>query len=119
MLDSNELTAMRDELELALIDPCSIARRTLTADGQGGSTESWAVAGTCLARVSPSATQFAQGARGDRLSSDGEWIVTTPTDTDVRSADRLDILSTTYEVVGVKAPRSWELTRRVICKVIA
>lgn len=116
-LTAAEIADMRDTLEDTLPDTCVIQRRTLTSDGQGGKTEAWAAAGTALCRLSPRGQGLdGEDARADRITGEEDWIVTLPALTDVTSSDRLLILSNTYEPVGVRAVRSWELSRRVTCK---
>jgi len=44
MLDANDLTYMRDALDLLMPDTCSILSKTVTNDGAGGVTETWATA---------------------------------------------------------------------------
>lgn len=118
MVTSDEIAQMRDEAELALIDSAVISRETGSSDAQGGVTSSWSAAGTVLCRVSPMNAGAYEGERADRVSAQSEWIVTFPYGTDVTERDRFTCLGVTYEPIEVKAPRTWELTRRVRCKVI-
>lgn len=111
---------MRDEIELTLPDVCVIQRATNFSDGQGGQTEAWATASTTSCRVSPAGRSAVEVARADRTAAVGDWIVTLPYLSDVTVEDRLLVNgTTTYEVTGLRAPRSWELSRRVECKVIS
>lgn len=115
-LSAAEIAAMREDLEDTLPDTCVIQRRTLTSDSQGGRTESWAAAGTVACRLSPLGNLDSEESRADRVSGEEDWIVTLPASTDVTERDRLVILTNTYEPVGLRAVRSWELSRRVNCK---
>lgn len=117
-LSAADLAAMRDTLEDTLPDVCVIQRRSLTTDSQGGRTESWVAAGTVDCRLSPlSAGQGANEAtRGDRIAGDEDWVITMPALTDVTVRDRLVVGSVTYEPVGLRAARSWEMSRRAVCK---
>ena len=117
-LTSNEITSMRDELELTLVDTAVISRQSGTSDGQGGSTSSWAAFGTALCRVSPLQAGMDEGARADRVSATSEYVITFAHGTDVTERDRVACLGVTYELTAVKAPRTWELSRRVRAKVI-
>ena len=110
---------MRDDAELALPDVCVVQSRTLTSDGQGGKTETWATSVTTTCRVSPSGRLPVEVARADGTKAVADWVVTLPYATTVTATARLVVDGVTYEVVGVRAPRSWELTRRANCKVIA
>lgn len=110
---------MRDESALALPDACVVQARALTSDGQGGRTETWATAVTTTCRVSPSVRQTEEVTRADGTKAVAEWTVTLPYATSVSSTSRLVVNGVTYEVVGLRAPRSWELTRRCLCKTIS
>lgn len=121
MLTGAELTDMREEAELALPDVCVVQARTLTSDGQGGRTEAYATSVTTTCRVSPAGqtTQGNEVTRGDGTKALADWIVTLPYSTSVAQTDRLLVNGVTYEVLGVKAPRGWEITRRVLARTIA
>ena len=111
---------MRDEAELALPDTCVIQARTLATDGQGGRTETYATSVTTTCRVAP-AGQTSQGTevvRGDGTRTLADWVVTLPYNTSISQTDRIVTGGVTYEVLGVKAPRGWEITRRVLARTI-
>lgn len=109
---------MRDEAELALPDVCVIRARTLTADGQGGKTESYATSVTTTCRVSPAGRAMQEVTRADGTRATADWVVTLPYNTTVSQSDRLLVNTVTYEVLGAKAPRGWEITRRVMARTI-
>lgn len=116
-LTAAEIAAMRDDLEDSMPDTCVIQRRSLTTDGQGGKTEAWAAAGTVVCRLSPQGIgRGDETSRAERISGEEEWVVTLPALSDVTTTDRLVVLGVTYEPVGLRAVRSWELSRRVTCK---
>jgi head-tail adaptor len=109
MLTATELSAMREIEESVLSSTGIIKRRTLTADGMGGYTESWAAVGT----VDCDVWQISQ--RGDRERttegaqpiSKADWFITVPYDTDLVAADRMEISSRTFEVTFVPNDSSW------------
>lgn len=119
MLTGDELTAMREELELTLADQCVITRASTVSDGQGGGSATWATAGTVYCRVDLRARGAVEDTRADRLASQSEWTITFPYSTDVRVTDRLTVGTVLYEPYEVRAPKTWELSRRVLAKVIA
>jgi head-tail adaptor len=114
MLTAADLTAMRSTASASLVDVCLIKRVTLTSDGVGGYTSSWATAATVACRVAP--------ARGpteldlvNRAAAVQGWTLTLPYNTDVRPADRLVVGSRTFEVIGRLAAETYETARRVVC----
>lgn len=113
MYSATELDAMRSTLEASLPDTAQVRRKTLTSDGMGGQTESWATVATVACRVAPSGRPE-ERAVAERLASVSVWTVTLPALTDVRAVDRLVVGARTFEVVGVLA-RSDEVGRRVVC----
>lgn len=117
MLTAGELTSMRATAEEALVESCAIGRRTEVSDGGGGQTVTYPTAATVDCARAPLGQQGSQEtSRGDRVTPESEWVVTLPNGTDVRSSDRLTIGGTVYEVLAVRAARTWEITRRVECK---
>lgn len=117
LLSARELASMRATMAASLPDTCVIQRKTLTADGQGGRSEAWAAAGTVACRIAPLQVRGqAEVAAAGRVLETGDFIATLPNGTDVRAVDRLVSGGVTYEVVKVKGPRSWELSRR--CQVV-
>jgi len=116
MLTSTEIEAMRTMQEAALPDTCTIKRRTLTSDGQGGYTESWSTVDTVNCRLSPATRLPEEIAQAGKLTGTTAWIVTLDHDADVTAEDRLEIGSKTLEVLAVLSGKTWETARRVICQ---
>jgi head-tail adaptor len=119
MLTTADLTAMRTALEASLPDTATISRLTRTADGAGGYTEAWATTGSAVAcRVSPTGSQAAERQVAAKLAAVAPWTVTLPAETDVTTSDRILTGGRTLQVEAVMAPRSWEVSRRVMCQEI-
>lgn len=117
MLTDREVADMRDTLEQTFPDECTIRRSQVVPDGQGGETETWSDLATVPCRLSPqSQRQSDEVEEGDRITALTYRVVTVAHDTDVTAADRLVINGETLEVQGLRAPRSWELSRRIECR---
>jgi head-tail adaptor len=114
MLSAEELAAIRGDVLELQPDTCQVQRVTLTPDGAGGQTESWSTVATVACRVAPSGQSPQERAIAERVASVSTWTLTLPAETDVRPADRLQVGTRTFEVVGVLA-RSFEIARRVVC----
>ena len=106
---------MRSELEVSLPDSGTIQRRTLSTDGMGGREEAWAAIGTVDIRISPLGPEASGGeeARGSRVATITERMITCPANTDVTTLDRMLTGGVTYEVVSARSPRSFEIARRL------
>ena len=113
MLTAGELSQMRATIETTLPGTAIIQRATLTPDGQGNSEEAWASAGTVTCRWSP--LSDAEVDQGDRVAALKVRVVTIPAGTDVTQRDRLSIGGTVHQITGIRAPRDWELSRRIEC----
>lgn len=112
-LSASELAAMRATAEDALPDTAVIWTVTNVSDGQGGMTATWAAAGTADCRISPSGTG-SERELASRLSSVSPWYITLPQGTAVTVKDRIHVGARVLEVAAIMAPRTWELTRRLI-----
>lgn len=115
MLSTADLAALRAEFNQSLPDTAQVQRVTRQSDGAGGSTETWTTIATVACRVSPMGNLPVERAIADRLTGVQFWAVTLPAATDITAADRIVSGGRTFEVVGVLAPRTWELARRVVC----
>ena len=115
MLSTSDLAAMRTTLEVSLPESVGIGRRSQASDGAGGYTDTWSTVASVAGRVSPGGLTPQERAIAERLVGVQTWTITLPALTDVRAADRLIVGSRTLEVVGVLAPRSYELCTRCVC----
>lgn len=120
MLSAGELAGMRATVGDVLVESCAIGRRAEGSDSGGGQTVTWPAFATVDCARAPLGQQGSgEELQGDRVTAEAEWIMTLPQGTDVRTSDRLTIGGTVYEVLAVRATRTWELARRVECKRVA
>lgn len=115
MLTSAEIAQARADLALMLVDSVAIRRRTVLSDGAGGTTDTWSTLATVAGKLDP--TMDALSAEREvvsRLGLTSPAVIKLPALTDVTASDRLQVLGVEYEVAYVAAPRTWELTRRVL-----
>jgi head-tail adaptor len=115
MLTATDLDAMRSTLDESLPDTAQVGRQALVSDDAGGFSESWSVVATVACRVSPGGLLPQERAVAERMGVVSSWVVTLPALTDVRAADRLVVGTRTFEVVAPLGPRSYEVSRRVVC----
>lgn len=111
LLSDQDLTSMRSVLAESLPDTCVIQTLGGTVDANGEGVQGFTAAGTVDCRLAP--MRGDERERGDRISEDADWIVTLPAETSVSVASRLVIDGSAYDVAAVRAPRSWEISRRV------
>src|SRR5262249_25520203 len=103
----------------AMPDIVTILRRTLTADGNGGQTQSYGSVGTTTCRLS-----FYSGdkpimfdaANAEKIDPRERYVVTLPFSASILETDRLTINSVTYEIVSALNVRSYETARRLLVK---
>ncbi|MBX6770879.1 MAG: head-tail adaptor protein [Chloroflexi bacterium] len=114
MLSTADLASMQATLTASLPDTAQVQRVARTSDGMGGFTESWSTVTTVACRVSPSGNTTAEQVVAERVQDRVLWTLTLPAQMDVTAADRIVVGSRTFEVVGVLAPRSYELATRVV-----
>jgi head-tail adaptor len=120
LLTDGEIASMRSTLDESLPGTAVIQRKSLTADGQGGNSETWAAAGTVACRIAP-VTSHGQdeGEGAGRTLQTADFTATFLAGTDVIAADRIISGGITYEVAKVNGPRSYELSRRVDVVVVS
>lgn len=109
LLQSDELTAVRETVALVLPDTCNILSPTRTGDNQGGWTDSWGTAGTAIAcRLDGNLGGQRENVSGGGLRAHAAFILTVPYDTTIQSGWRVEHSGNTYAVIG--SPRkstSW------------
>lgn len=114
MLTAAEIAEMRSVQVLAQAATCVITRRSLSSDGMGGFTETWAGVGTVTGRVWPATESGAERLIADRITEEDAWVITVPQGTDVVAKDRITESGRTFEVVTAIV-HTWETARRVVC----
>lgn len=114
VLSSGDLSRMRTQLETTLPDSGTISRRSTTDDGMGGQVETWNAVGTVSCRISPQDLNVGyETDQGGAVTTVAQRVITLPHDTSIDAADRILSGGSTYEVKNIRAPRSYELSRRV------
>jgi hypothetical protein len=120
VITAAELAEMRDDLEDSLPDLAVIQTRGFLSDGGGGGTTTWTVAGTVSCRVTPvSSSGEGEAVRGGRVHPDTEYVFTFPYDTAITDTHQVVHAGGTFTATAVRAPKSWEISRRVEMKEVA
>jgi hypothetical protein len=115
MLTAAQLTAMRDTLEDSLVDTAVLKTRAWSSDGGGGGTTTYSVAGTVECRVAP-VSPATESVEGDRLQPDTEYVFTFAYDAAVSDDTLITYSGRNFTVTAQRAPRTWEVSRRVEAK---
>lgn len=121
-----EIAEARKDLETELLpDETTVFRNEETVDAGGNRNQDWIERGTYACGLEPygggASVRGAGGAGadthpGERIETRTSHLVSLPAEADVEVLDRLEINSTTYEVLVVRQRGSWELLRRVEVK---
>jgi head-tail adaptor len=114
MLTESELASMRETLGDSLAGTAVIFNSAFVSDGGGGGTTTWTAAGTVDCRVAP--TGGAEEQQGDRLQPETEVIFTIPQGGTITPDSQIGYGGRTYTVTALRAPRTWEISRRVEAK---
>ena len=120
-LTDGDIASMRTIVEGALPGTAVISTRAFVSDGGGGGENTWTPSGTVSCRLD-AMTGGAFGREAviaDRLSPDANWIVTLPAETSITTDCRVAIEGNDYEVLALRAPISWEVSRRVEVNLVA
>jgi hypothetical protein len=115
MLTASELTAMRSTVVDSLGGSAIVKTRSWASDGGGGGTTTYTASGTIACRVAP-ANPDAEAERGDRLQPETEYIFTFAYDAGLTLESLITYAGSNYAVTALRAPRTWELSRRVEAK---
>lgn len=109
MLETSDLTWMREANEQLLPDTCSILTRTLTPDGAGGNIETWGTASTPDCRV-----DFESGimsVAGGGLQPFSKTVLWLPYDTEITTENRVSWGSGAWTVLSVQSDSWMTLTK--------
>jgi SPP1 family predicted phage head-tail adaptor len=112
MLTATELASMRSTMGDSLAGTAVVQTSAFVSDGGGGGTTTWTASGTVDCRVAP-ATSSNEKQIGDRLQPETETIFTIPQTTTIDSDARITYEGRVYTVTALRAPRTWEISRRV------
>lgn len=111
-LTAAELTSMRDDLEgMVLPDKGYILTLTLTADGQGGFTESWGTA-TAYTRCRMDYLTGTEAVFGGALKPFSGYNLTVPYSATITTDHRFYLNGDTFAVVEIDSDKSWKLFQR-------
>lgn len=113
-LTAGELSSMRDTLEDSLAGTAVVKVSSWVSDGGGGGTTTWTPSGTVSCRVAPAGG--GETTDGSRLQPDTQVIFTIPQDTTIDPDAVIEYESRVYSVTALRAPRTWEISRRVEAK---
>lgn len=114
LLSEHDVTDMRSALNLSLPGTAVIKTSTFVDNQGGGGTTTFAAAGTVSCRLAPLTGTERETA--DRISEESDWMVTLPALTTIDVDDRIVSSGGTFAVTAVRAPRSYEVSRRVECR---
>jgi head-tail adaptor len=115
LLTAGDLASMRTTLNQSLPGTAVIQTSSLTPDGMGGGTTAWTASGTVACRLASMASSDEREV-GDRISPDADWILTIPANTTITRNSRVTTGGVNYQVCAMRAPRSYEVSRRVELK---
>lgn len=80
----------------------TLTRRTRTADGQGGYTQTWATVATVAGRMRPASAAERTLAMQRRADISHVWYVAA--DEEVQRGDRITGQGRTYDVIAIREP---------------
>ncbi len=116
--DEGELETLRADIAPLLSGTAIIERFTSVSDGQGGRIQTWTPVGTVSCRIEPYVTGNVQEVGGELPMSVEGFAVIVPAGTDVSEVDRVQSANIHYEILGVRSPRTDEVTRRIECRMV-
>jgi hypothetical protein len=111
--------------ESSMLDSAIIRRSTAVDDGGGGTTETISFLGPYACRVGVGRLQRGEVIVGGQLQGQIPSTITLPVGTDVRESDRINVNGaiagddfvggTTYEVMAIYAPESYQTALSLLC----
>lgn len=111
---TTDLERMQADQEVLMTETVYIQKRTKVSDGAGGFAETWNTVVTVKGRIAPISLSGREVVIGGRITPTAAYVITLPWDTEVEGSDRLQIVSTQYEVVKIEE-RSGKTALRVLC----
>ena len=119
LLSADELTSMRGLMARTYPETVITYKQVRTPDDSGGFAVVWDDQTPTIGRISPMAAGVgganAEALIAARLGTAEAWLLTVPQGTDIDATDRVTLGGTRgFEVAVVLAPRTWELSRRVV-----
>lgn len=114
MLSATDLATARATVTASMTDTAQVLRATSVPDGEGGQTETWTVVATVPCRVAAADITPMERDLATQVLPRTLWRISLPAQTQVTSQDRLAIGTWVYDILGVLAPRSYELSTQVV-----
>lgn len=111
MLPRSEIVGMRATAEQTMDGTAIILTKTKTSDGAGDGTIAWNPSGTVACHLSP--VTGLEREVGSKITTDADWVATLPAETAVTTLNQVRIAGKDYAIEAARAPRTWELTRRL------
>lgn len=111
LLSDSDIASMRATLSDSLPGTAVLKTATFADDSGGGGSITWTAAGTVPCRITPMSMD--ERLIANRIAEDANWLITLPADTAVNHRQRLAIDGRSFEVLAVRAPRSYEISRQV------
>jgi hypothetical protein len=125
MLSVADLAGMRETVDSALPDTCTVIDDVLTSDGAGGQTVGSTTTATYACRIAPRLAtgtgqlKDAEVLGAGRITIQAPWLITMPTGAVVSATSHIaDSHGRHFEVFAVLAPRSDELSVMSLARLI-
>lgn len=125
MLSLADLEGMRETVESALPDTCTVIHDTLESDGAGGQTVASSTSTAYACRVAPRLAtgtgqlKDAEVLGAGRITIQAPWLITLPEGAVVSATDHIaDGNGRKFEVFATLARRSDELSTLVLARLI-
>lgn len=116
MLSEADLAGMRSTVEQALPDTCTIRRRTVAADGAGGTAVQWADLLTTPCRIVAAGTVGREGQAGQQIVPGAEVSIWMPSEVEATTDDRVRVGDQMLEILSVDRSGEWRTEIRVQAK---
>lgn len=114
MLSAAEIDAMRATVVTSLAGSAVIKEPAWVSDGGGGGSTSWVAVGTAACNITPvSSVAEGQVVDGHRLHPNTEYIFTFEYDLEIDDESRIVYEDRSFDVTSIRAPKTFELGRRV------
>lgn len=111
MLTEPDLSSMRSTLDESLPGTAVVKFPTFVDNQGGGGTQTFTASGTVACRIA--SISGTEREIADRISADADWVVTLPALTSIDTDHRIETGGGTFSVVAMRAPHSYEVSRRV------
>lgn len=116
-LSAHQIAGMRTLANRYMPDTCTIQRATVTQDGMGGISETWAdLAANVACRMDEPKASAQEAAVNMEVGAVVTRIMHLKYDQDITIKDRVVYGGLTYEVAEVQEAATWLITRRVLVK---